>query len=55
MLKVSDDGPGIEDSEEHEGLGTHILKGLAVQIGGTLAIARDHGTIVRVDFRQLWT
>jgi two-component sensor histidine kinase len=50
MLKVSDDGPGIEDSEEHEGLGTHILKGLAVQIGGTLAIARDHGTIVRVDF-----
>jgi two-component sensor histidine kinase len=50
MLKVSDDGPGVEDSEENQGLGTQILEGLAVQIGGTLAIAHDHGTTVRVDF-----
>jgi two-component sensor histidine kinase len=50
MLKVSDDGPGVEDSEENQGLGTQILKGLAVQIGGTLAIAHDHGTTVTVDF-----
>jgi two-component sensor histidine kinase len=50
MLKVSDDGPGVEDSEENQGLGTQVLKGLAVQIGGTLAIAHDHGTTVRVDF-----
>jgi two-component sensor histidine kinase len=51
MLKVSDDGPGIEDSDENQGLGTQILKELAVQISGTLAIAHDHGTTVRVIFR----
>jgi two-component sensor histidine kinase len=49
-LKVSDDGAGVEDSEENQGLGTQILNGLAVQISGTLAIAHDHGTTVRVDF-----
>ena len=50
MFKVSDDGPGIEDSDENQGLGTQILEELAVQISGTLAIAHDHGTTVRVDF-----
>jgi two-component sensor histidine kinase len=62
MLKVSDDGPGIEDGDEKhpaepgmsplaaQGLGTQILKGLADQINGTLTIAHDHGTTVRVDF-----
>ena len=50
ILKVSDDGPGVGDSEENQGLGTQILKGLADQISGTLTIALDHGTTVRVDF-----
>jgi two-component sensor histidine kinase len=62
MLKVSDDGPGIEDdAEKHpaapsisplavQGLGTQILKGLTDQINGTLTIAHDRGTTVRVDF-----
>jgi two-component sensor histidine kinase len=50
LLKVSDDGPGIEDSDENQGLGAQILKGLAVQISGTLAMLHDHGTTVRVDF-----
>jgi two-component sensor histidine kinase len=50
MLKVSDDGPGIEDSEENQGLGTQILEGLAAQISGKLIIAHDHGRTVRVDF-----
>jgi two-component sensor histidine kinase len=50
MLKVSDDGPGVEDSEENQGLGTQILKGLADQISGSLTIAHDHGTTVRVGF-----
>jgi two-component sensor histidine kinase len=50
MLKVSDDGPGIEDGDDNQGLGTQILKGLADQINGTLTLAYDHGTTVRVDF-----
>jgi two-component sensor histidine kinase len=62
MLKVSDDGPGIEeDAEKHPAqpgmsplaarrLGTQILKGLTDQINGTLTIAHDRGTTVRVDF-----
>jgi two-component sensor histidine kinase len=50
MLKVSDDGPGIEDGDDNKGLGTQILKGLADQINGTLTLAYDHGTTVRVDF-----
>src|SRR5262245_17026775 len=62
MLKVSDDGPGIEDDEEKDPaeprisplaahrLGKQILEGLAHQINGMLTIAHDHGTIVRVDF-----
>ena len=53
MFKVSDDGPGIEDSEENQGLGTQILKGLAVQISGRLTIGHDHGTTVRVDFQTV--
>jgi two-component sensor histidine kinase len=50
LLKVSDDGPGIEDSEQNQGLGTQLLKGLAAQISGRLTIAHDQGTTVRVDF-----
>jgi two-component sensor histidine kinase len=50
MLRVSDDGPGIDESEKNPGLGTQILEGLAAQISGRLTIARDHGTTVRVDF-----
>jgi two-component sensor histidine kinase len=62
MLKVSDDGPGIEeDAEKHPAqpgmsplaarrLGTQILKGSTDQINGTLTIAHDRGTTVRVDF-----
>jgi two-component sensor histidine kinase len=61
MLKVSDDGPGIDDGDEKhpaepgislavQGLGTQILEGLADQIDGTLTIAHDHGTTVRVEF-----
>jgi len=62
MLKVSDDGPGIEDdAEKHpvepgisplglQGLGAQILKGLADQINGTLAITHDRGTTVSVEF-----
>ena len=49
-LKVSDDGPGVEEGNEEQGLGMEILKGLVHQINGTLTIAHDHGTIVRVDF-----
>jgi hypothetical protein len=43
-----DYGPGVEDSEENQGLGTQILNGLAVQIRGRLTIAHDHGTTVAV-------
>jgi two-component sensor histidine kinase len=62
MLKVGDDGPGIQDSDEKhpaepsisplavQGLGTQILKGLADQINGTLTIARDHGMTFKVEF-----
>jgi two-component sensor histidine kinase len=50
MLKVSDDGPGVEDGDKKPGLGMEILKGLADQIKGSLTIAHDHGTTVRVDF-----
>ena len=62
MLKVSDDGHGIaDDAENHSAepgrsplalqrLGTQILRGLADQINGTLAVAYDHGTTIRVDF-----
>jgi two-component sensor histidine kinase len=62
MLKVSDDGHGIEHGDEKhpaepgispfamQGLGAQILKGLADQINGTLAIAIDHGTTVSVEF-----
>ena len=62
MLKVSDDGHGIaDDAEKHSAepgmsplalqrLGTQILRGLADQINGTLTVAYDHGTTVRVDF-----
>jgi two-component sensor histidine kinase len=50
MLKVSDDGPGIEHDDDNQGLGTQILKGLADQINGALTIAHDHGTTVRVHF-----
>jgi two-component sensor histidine kinase len=62
MLKVSDDGYGIDGGDEKQpaepgmsplavqGLGAQILKGLADQISGTLAIAHDHGTTVSVEF-----
>jgi two-component system, sensor histidine kinase PdtaS len=50
MLKVGDDGPGVEDGAEKQGLGMEILEGLADQIKGRLTIAHDHGTTVRVDF-----
>jgi two-component system, sensor histidine kinase PdtaS len=50
MLKVSDNGPGVEDSVGKQGLGMEILEGLTDQINGTLTIAHDHGTTVRVDF-----
>ena len=62
MLKVSDDGHGIADDAEKRSaepgmsplalqrLGTQILRGLADQINGTLAVAYDHGTTIRVDF-----
>jgi two-component sensor histidine kinase len=50
MLKVSDNGPGVEDSVGKQGLGVEILEGLTDQINGTLTIAHDHGTTVRVDF-----
>jgi two-component sensor histidine kinase len=62
MLKISDDGPGVEDDAERhpaepgmsplavQRLGTQILKGLSDQINGTLTIAQDRGTTVRVDF-----
>lgn len=38
------------DRDDQHGLGTQILKGLADQIHGTLAITLDHGTTVTVDF-----
>lgn len=62
MLKISDDGPGVEDDAERhpaepgmsplavQRLGAQILKGLSDQINGTLTIAQDRGTTVRVDF-----
>jgi two-component sensor histidine kinase len=50
MLKVSDNGPGVENSVGKQGLGMEILEGLTDQINGTLTIAHDHGTTVRVDF-----
>jgi two-component sensor histidine kinase len=34
MLMASDDGPGVEDSEEKQGLGMGILEGLVDQIKG---------------------
>ena len=51
MLKVRDDGPGIEDGNDKQGLGTQILQGLADQIHGTLTITLDQGTTVRWIFR----
>jgi two-component sensor histidine kinase len=62
MLKVSDDGDGIEESDETNlagqgtssltvrRLGAQILKGLAEQIDGTLTIAHDHGRTIIVEF-----
>jgi len=50
MLMASDDGPGVEDSEEKQGLGMGILEGLVDQIKGKLTVKRDRGTTVRVDF-----
>jgi two-component sensor histidine kinase len=50
LLKVSDDGPGIDEGDENQGLGTQILKGLADQINGTLTIAHDRGMTVRMEF-----
>jgi len=50
VLKVGDDGPGVEGGVEKQGLGMEILERLADQIKGTLTIAHDRGTTVTVDF-----
>jgi two-component sensor histidine kinase len=54
MLRVGDDGPGVtdagDDSPSTLRLGMRVLRGLADQLHGTLAIELDQGRKVTVIF-----
>jgi two-component sensor histidine kinase len=53
VLTVSDDGKGVPigfDPGTSRGLGTRIMRGLAAELGGTLAVDRNGGTKTQVTF-----
>ena len=47
-LMVSDDGPGFEGSATASSLGIRLMKRLAGQLNGNLAIASSAGTSVKL-------
>ncbi len=55
-LKFTDNGIGLPDDqylEKMNSLGFQLIKGLAGQLGGTLEIIRDQGTIYLLTFSKL--
>lgn len=51
VLVIRDDGSGLPDGHDaaaSTGLGMRIVQGLAAQIGGSIAMASDRGTVTRV-------
>ncbi len=53
LLKYSDNGIGLPDDqslERRNSLGFQLIKGLAGQLGGTLQIIRDQGTVYILTF-----
>jgi two-component sensor histidine kinase len=49
-LEISDDGVGIENAQGAPGLGLTLMRMLAGQTGGRLAIDNSQGTAVRLEF-----
>ena len=49
-LEISDDGVGIENGQGAPGLGLTLMRMLAGQTGGRLAIDNSQGTAVRLEF-----
>ncbi len=50
-MVIRDNGIGIpEEAQRNNGMGFRIVRTLAVQLGGTLDVERDNGTIVTVTF-----
>ncbi|MBA4177800.1 MAG: hypothetical protein C0505_14775 [Leptothrix sp. (in: Bacteria)] len=50
-FSVADDGVGLPEGFDPAGTGTfgwQLIQGLATQVGGTLDVARERGTVVRV-------
>jgi len=52
VLTVSDDGPGFKSPETNTAprYGLAVMRGLAVQLGGTLEISDGPGATIRVAF-----
>jgi two-component sensor histidine kinase len=49
-LSFKDSGPGIDSSEDNEGMGLELIKDLTKQISGSLEILSRGGVEVRIEF-----
>ena len=49
-LSITDNGPGISPDTEAASFGVGIMKAFAAQLGGSLAVGREAGTRLSVDF-----
>ena len=55
-LEVADDGPGfVLDTTRRRASGLGLVKGLAAQLGGSLAVINDHGAHCIIDFAAAQT
>ena len=50
QLVIHDDGAGFAPEEVKQGMGTKLIAGFAMQVGGTLAVDASDGTKVTVTF-----
>ena len=51
VLRIADNGPGLQGSVEGSGLGTQIIPALAQQIGGMATFGSGEGCSLTVEFR----
>ncbi|MDF1608347.1 cache domain-containing protein [Hoeflea sp. YIM 152468] len=50
-LVIADNGPGFDPAHNRPGMGTKIIKGMVMQLGGSHSYAFDGGTVFSADIR----